>query len=97
MMVRSLFNAGNDVVILDATNMTRWQRDQWQSVEWDTVFHFIDTEVVECQRRATSSGQDDVVSVIEEFAAKFEPLEKDERRFDKRSDEELSGCAKGWW
>ena len=81
MMVRALFESGNKVVVLDATNLTRWQRDQWQSDEWETVFHFIDTDAATCAARALITDQPDLVEVIDRMVEEFEPLEEDEKRF----------------
>lgn len=81
-MVRTLFESGNSTVILDATNISRWQRDQWQSDEWETVFHHIDTPVTVCVQRAIDTNQMDLVDVILKMNEEFEPLEGDEKRFD---------------
>lgn len=81
MMIRTLFESGNDTIILDATNVSRWQRDQWQSAEWDTVFHHIDTPADVCVVRAIATEQPDVVEVIADMVEKFEPLEEDEKRY----------------
>ncbi len=80
MVVRVLFASGNPTVVLDATNVTRWERDQWQSDEWVTVFHHVDTPPAECCKRAIATGQEDLVEVIANMAAKFEPLGDDEKR-----------------
>lgn len=37
-MVKALFLAGHNIVILDATNTTRKRRDEWLSNEWVTYF-----------------------------------------------------------
>jgi len=83
-MVKALFMAGHDKVILDATNTTRAQRDQWRSTEWQTCFHrvlpFMSVEL--CKTRAISSNQPDLIPVIEKMAAEFESLGDDELRYD---------------
>ncbi len=81
LMVRTLFESGNNAVILDATNITLWQRDQWQSDEWETVFYHIDTPVGVCVERAVDTGQNDLIKVIAEMVERFEPLEEDEKRY----------------
>jgi predicted kinase len=81
LMVKALFEAGNDTVILDATNVTRWERDQWQSDQWETVFHFIDTDSATCAARALITDQPDVVEAIDRKVEEFEPLEEDELRY----------------
>ena len=79
-MVRALFLAGNETIILDATCCLRWQRDQWQSDEWKTVFKVIDTDAATCTFRAGETNQPDLVEVIERYKEEFEPLEEDEIR-----------------
>ncbi len=71
-MVRALFLAGHDVVILDATNLTNKRREDWLSKEWQTLFHVLDTPKEECLRRA---GPDtEIAAVIERMAREIEPL-----------------------
>ncbi|MEM1295458.1 MAG: AAA family ATPase [Verrucomicrobiota bacterium] len=74
-MVRSLFLAGHHAVILDATNTTRKRRDEWQSKDWKTVFHVIDTTPVECIKRATETNED-LIPVIERMAEQYEPVDE---------------------
>jgi len=77
-MVRSLFLAGHDTVILDATNATRKRRDDWSSDHWETVFKVIDTPADICAQRARKSGQDVLIPVIEGMQSRFEALGEDE-------------------
>ena len=79
-MVKALFGAGHDKVVLDATNLTRWQRDQWQSKDWETIIHPIHTPPDVCKQRAIDTCQPDLVEVIDMMLEKFEPLEEDESR-----------------
>ena len=80
LMVKALFNAGHDTVIMDATNTTRKQRDQWKSDEWDTVFHYVDTSPAICESRALYDQMPDLVEVIQRMVDEFEPIEDDEIR-----------------
>lgn len=79
-MVRALFGAGHDIVVMDATNITKWQRDQWQSENWNTVFCHVNTDKEICKQRAIDTDQADLVEVIEAMAEKFDPFEDDETR-----------------
>jgi len=73
-MVRSLFLAGHDTVIVDATNTTQGRRDEWESDEWQVTCRIIATSEEECIRRA---GDDqEIIPVIERMAERFEPVEK---------------------
>jgi predicted kinase len=81
-MVRALFLAGHDIVIVDATNTTRKRRDDWQSKDWTTLFQVIGTPKDECIRRARAINDEEIVPIIERQAEQFEPLESDELRYD---------------
>lgn len=77
-MVRALFMAGHDTVILDATNTTRERRDEWKSNEWESRFKVIDTDWDTCLERARQEGNEEIVGVIERMAGQYEPLQDDE-------------------
>lgn len=77
-MVRALFLAGHETVILDATNTTQRRRDEWRSSEWDLAPVLFDTPVAVCIKRAQASGRADLVPVIERMAAAFERPEAPE-------------------
>lgn len=68
-MVRSLFYAGHNVVILDATNTSRQRRNDWIDPEWNRVFQIFHTPKEECIRRATEGMRPDLISVIERMDA----------------------------
>jgi predicted kinase len=79
LMVRSLFGAGHKVVILDATNMNRKRRDEWQSSEWGTFFKPILETALVCKERAKADGMEDLVPVIDRMAEECEHLGEDEQ------------------
>jgi len=73
LMVRALFIAGHNKVILDATNTTKSRRDKWLSVKWTTCYVLFGTEKEECIRRA---GDDSgLIKVIELMHAGAERME----------------------
>jgi predicted kinase len=76
-MVRSLFLSGHDTVILDATNLTRKRRDEWQSKEWGTFFKIIKATPAECMERAGDDAE--IVPVINRMMAEYQPVEADEK------------------
>lgn len=80
-MVRALFLAGHERVILDATGITRARRDEWRSKEWATFFKSIDTTKEVCMARAEEEGDTYIGPIIESMAEKFEPLQDDEERW----------------
>lgn len=63
-MVRALFLAGHDAVILDATNTTQKRRDEWSSKDWSTSFDIVTTSVDVCIDRAISAGDVVMVDII---------------------------------
>ena len=77
-MVDSLFLAGHEEVILDATNGSKARRREWKSDMWTRTYMVFDTPVQECIRRAVEGGRDYLCPVIERMAADWEPLEEDE-------------------
>lgn len=75
-MVRALFMAGHDTVILDATNTTKKRRDEWVTTgEWWTRFQEIRTSKEECLARAEAEHDEEIKPIIEKMAAQFEPLD----------------------
>lgn len=82
-MVQSLFLAGHNIVILDATNTTRKRRDEWQSNKWATYFKVFDTSKEECLRRADAINDEAIRPVIERMAAQWEKLDGHEKIWEK--------------
>lgn len=78
-MVRSLFLAGHNTVILDATNTTRNRRQEWISNEWGTFFKVVHTPREECERRANLENDSEILPVIYRMSKQFEPVESPER------------------
>jgi predicted kinase len=65
-MVRSLFLAGNNIVLLDSCNCSEKRRLPWITKNFDTVFINIDTDKETCIQRA---GEDvAIVPVINRMA-----------------------------
>jgi predicted kinase len=83
-MVRALFHAGHDMVILDATNTTRDRRRMWANGAglYDTRFRVFWADREQCASRANSDGRPDLLPVIERMAAQFEPLGDGEAELD---------------
>jgi len=70
LMVRALFLAGHDSVILDATNTTLARRQKWSSTEWKTRCVCFDTDAGECIHRAC--GDSVLVDVIHKMKQEYE-------------------------
>lgn len=73
-MVASLFRAGHDTIILDATNYTIARRTAWKSDDWTRRYQVFDTKVETCVMRARLQSMDYLVPIIKDMDAKFEPL-----------------------
>lgn len=63
-MVQSLFAAGHDTVILDATSTTRERRDAWLSDSWGLEFVVFCSRWRTCCARAIADGKPELVDVI---------------------------------
>jgi predicted kinase len=65
-MVKSLFLAGHNTVILDATSITKQKRDEWKSKDWARSFVVFDVSKSECLKRAQNDG--DILPIIKKMA-----------------------------
>ncbi|MCH8030796.1 MAG: ATP-binding protein [Bacteroidetes bacterium] len=72
-MVRALFIAGHQIVILDATNTTEKRRKEWESPneEWVREFVVVRTPKARCIERAATSGRKNMIPIIECMAKTF--------------------------
>jgi predicted kinase len=82
-MVRALFLAGHETVILDATNTTKKRRDEWKSESWTRSFVQIDAPPAVCKQRAAKTAVDQdhadgLIAAIDRMQEKFEPLTSEE-------------------
>jgi predicted kinase len=71
-MVLSLFLAGNNTIILDATNTTKKRRDFWKDDGWEVQFQHIATSEEVCIARATAEGDDEIIPVIKRMAESYD-------------------------
>ena len=80
MMVKALFAAGHNTVIVDATNTTRKRRDYWREAgDWDIDFIVIGTPAGVCITRARLLDDDDIIPIIERMNEDYEPISEEER------------------
>lgn len=67
-MVKALFLAGHETVILDATNLTEHRRNEWRSWSWSVRYKVFKTSKDLCIERATASGKSYLIDVITRMA-----------------------------
>lgn len=74
-MVKSLFFAGHDKVIVDECNVMKKHREEWISDEWNTIFYLISTTKERCILRAKAEYDSEIIPIIEKMSNQFEDLE----------------------
>lgn len=77
-MVRALFLAGHDTVILDATNLRRDIRNKWiasDDVPWERFARLISTEESVCCERAVADKQTCLIPVIKQMSTIVDPID----------------------
>lgn len=77
-MVRALFLAGHDTVIVDATHNTRKRRDFWRCDEWDLCLKHFPTSKEICIERAKAIQDDVIIPIIEKMANEADGTQPDE-------------------
>ena len=78
-MINSLFLAGHDFVIFDATNVTKRRREAVRNDSLYTCYYVaFNTPPEECIKRAIATGQEDLIPVIEKMYFSYEPITPDE-------------------
>lgn len=82
LMVRSLFGAGHDVVILDAPNLVNERRKQWLSKEYRTTFVINPTPAEICIERARKADDDYIIPVIEKMNLCIEMPDMNSKDYD---------------
>lgn len=78
-MIKSLFLAGHETVILDTENTRKKHRDEWKDSLWLTLFVKIDESMDVCIARAKQREDANIVTIIENMASRFEDLDDTEQ------------------
>lgn len=73
-MIRSLFLSGHEYVISDETHYSKAAREFNSDPSWENVYYPVTTDKEVCKERAILTNQPDLLPVIDEMAARFEPL-----------------------
>ena len=63
-MVKALFLAGHDKVILDATNLTIKSRNMWKDIMWKRNYVYFDASKDDCIDRAILDNHPHLIGVI---------------------------------
>lgn len=71
-MVRALFLADHEVVIVDATNITKKRRDDWKSDDWQLQVQVFRTKELDCIKRAQATDREDLIPVIQRMAEQWD-------------------------
>lgn len=79
-MVKALFNAGHDTVILDACNTTEKRRNKWLDPEYAIDLIYFSTPEDVCLERAVRTGRSYLVEVIIRMAKEIEVPSREEVR-----------------
>lgn len=75
LMVRSLFNAGHESVIVDATNTTERRRAMWRMMHPNITWVVFIASFEVCHQRAVDGGNPDLPDVVARMHKAMEPLE----------------------
>jgi|TARA_Y100000310_G_scaffold72876_1_gene69033 predicted kinase len=71
-MVKALFLAGHDKVIVDGCHTSKKRRDFWEDKGWNIELKVIDTSLEECLARAASEQDDVIVPIIKKMHAEWD-------------------------
>jgi len=71
-MVAALFRAGNETVLVDATNVTEKRREEWKGRYQNVELKIFDTSPQECIRRARAEGDEEIVPIIKRMASEWD-------------------------
>lgn len=71
-MVKALFIAGHDKVILSSTCTTMRHKQEWMSKEWSTAFKLFPVRKDECVDRAGAWGDKTILPVIDRMWAQLD-------------------------
>jgi len=74
-MVSALFEAGHDIVIVDACNNTKKRRDEWRFGEWEVTFETVNTSGEICRGRTINPL---LLPVIDRMERDHEPVDPSE-------------------
>lgn len=70
LMVKSLFLAGHDTIIIDATHLKWAHRNKWRELfpDLDIEYKAFDTPKTVCIKRAIKDDREDLIPIIEKMS-----------------------------
>lgn len=71
-MVKALFEAGHEKVILDACNLKVKYRKRWERGPWQIRYERFNVNETICIERAIDSGHKDLIPIIRSMAERIE-------------------------
>jgi len=77
LMVRALFLAGHDAVIVDATNNSIKRRKLWKG-SWELKSFTLTTSKQKCIDRARAIDDEEIIPIIERMAKEHQPVQPNE-------------------
>jgi predicted kinase len=81
-MVKSLFEAGHETVIIDATHTSVLRRDRWKDIineDTKIVYKVFRTDRDVCKQRALDTNKPYLVDVIDNMLSKWDDLTDEEQ------------------
>ena len=63
-MVKSLFSAGHDTVIVDSTHLRHKYIERWESSQWEIKFEYFSTSPEVCIERAIKDKKEELIPII---------------------------------
>lgn len=88
-MIESLFIAGHETVILDATNITVERRNNFKSKNWTRRFVQFKFDVELSKARAIDTDKAFLLPVIDKMAEQYEPVTQTELLIDEQIWEQI--------
>jgi predicted kinase len=74
-MIEALRISGHEAIVVDATNVTKKRRDEWERrYPGQVEYHIIDVPADVCKQRAVAGGREYLVAVIDRMAEQWDIL-----------------------
>jgi predicted kinase len=81
-MVKALFIAGHNHVILDECNVSEKRRVEWMKGPWRIMYKVFDVPADVCKQRAIETEQEDLIPIIDRMAEEWDFVPSKEAMID---------------